>query len=48
MDEVGTIVIPNTYGGVGDLAVLNRDIEIYADKYALILEVEIGDGQLVG
>lgn len=37
-----------TYGRVGDLAVLDGDIEVDADEDALSLEVEIGDREFVG
>ena len=36
-----------TYGGVGDLAISHGDIEVDADKDALALEVEVGDGEFV-
>ena len=38
----------HTYGGVSDLALLHGDIEVDADEDALALEVEVGDGELVG
>lgn len=37
-----------TYCRVGDLAVLNWDVEVNAHKDALATEVEIGDGEFVG
>lgn len=35
-----------TYGGVGDLAILHRDIEVDTDEDSLALEVEVCDGEL--
>ena len=40
--------IKYTYRRVSDLAILHRDIEVDADEDALVLEVEVGDGELVG
>lgn len=36
------------YGGVGDLAILDGDVEIDTDEDTLALEVEVLDGELVG
>jgi hypothetical protein len=36
------------YGRIGDLAVLNRHIEVYAYQYTLSLQRQVSNGQLVG
>lgn len=37
-----------THRGVSDLAIGHGDIEVDADEDALALEVEVGDGELLG
>ena len=37
-----------TYGGVGDFAVLHRDIEVHANEHAFACEVKVGHSELVG
>ena len=38
----------HTYSRVSYLAVLHGDIKVNADKYALVLEIDIGNGEFVG
>jgi hypothetical protein len=38
----------HTYGGISYLAVLHGDIEVNADKYALVSDINVGNGEFVG
>lgn len=38
----------HTYGRISYLAILHRDVKVNADKNALVLEINVGNGELVG
>jgi hypothetical protein len=38
----------HTYGGISYLAVLHGDIKVNTDKYALVFEINVGNGEFVG
>lgn len=38
----------HTYGRISYLAVLHGDIKVNADKYALVFEINVGNGEFVG
>jgi hypothetical protein len=38
----------HTYGRISHLAILHGDIKVNADKYALVFEINVGDGEFVG
>jgi hypothetical protein len=38
----------HTYGRISYLAILHGDIKVNADKYALVFEINVGDGEFVG
>ncbi len=48
MSQYGMGAYGFAYGRIGDLAVLNRYIEVYAYQHTLSLQRQVSNGQLVG
>ena len=38
----------HTYGRISYLAILHGDIKVNADKYTLVFEINVGNGEFVG